>query len=582
MPGILSMSKQHGLGGRLAICAAVAAGASIYFSAAAFAALPPGVVPLPFNDGKSVGTASLRLSSDDSITVGVSRYVPSGTGAQQGGWLVGRFDANGQPNKNFSFDGFDEQMLGPLSGIGDAAVDSNGKVVSGGALLEGLQVSGRVQRYKNDGAIDNTFAGNSIRMLNRGAAIWVNKVLPQSDGKLLVVAGSSAGFGTADFELVVYRLNTDGTLDTTFSGDGLATVSLGTGSTIIDAQQQKDGKLLVLTSRKVSPASAQQPAYRAVAARFTTAGQLDTAFGTRGFAVPTTDAYSEVPGDLTVASDGSIFVASISKRTSDLKTSANELLVAKLKTNGVADSSFGSTSGVKVVATEAAGNVPTSGADVAVLTDGKVVASYNQSRTVGGKSQTDATLVGLTPAGTVDSSFATAGKLLLDLNGEDNQLQQMQTDSKGRAVILTGYRSGANQPLRAALLRVTTTGFDSSFGSGASVVVDKTAPQLTKVKLAKKTLYKRNGLRRTVLTANVDEKSKVMAKISRRNGNKSYTVIRTAVFYGGPGTVSRRVSAVGLKPGVYKVTVRAKDSAGNLSKSRSIWFRVKQQPFVAG
>src|SRR5689334_1125037 len=48
----------------------------------------------------------------------------------------------------------------------------------------------------------------------------------QSDGKIVV--GGSAGSGTgANFAVV--RLNTNGTLDTTFNGSGASTVAVGSG-----------------------------------------------------------------------------------------------------------------------------------------------------------------------------------------------------------------------------------------------------------------------------------------------------------------------------------------------------------------
>ena len=45
------------------------------------------------------------------------------------------------------------------------------------------------------------------------------KVVQQSDGKLLV-AGSAETNSAFGYEMAVVRFNTDGTLDTTFDGDG--------------------------------------------------------------------------------------------------------------------------------------------------------------------------------------------------------------------------------------------------------------------------------------------------------------------------------------------------------------------------
>jgi uncharacterized delta-60 repeat protein len=99
-------------------------------------------------------------------------------------------------------------------------------------------------RYNADGSLDTSFDGDGIVTTAIGAANdYAQSVIQQADGKL-VVAGSSHNGSDSDVALV--RYNADGSLDTGFDGDGKVTTAIGgsydAGNSVI---QQADGKLVV-------------------------------------------------------------------------------------------------------------------------------------------------------------------------------------------------------------------------------------------------------------------------------------------------------------------------------------------------
>ena len=74
--------------------------------------------------------------------------------------------------------------------------------------------------------------------------VTLSDVLIQNDGKLLLPVGIWDG---SAYDFGLYRLTADGSLDTTFSEDGLFSASLNSGSDFAAAAVlQDDGKIVVV------------------------------------------------------------------------------------------------------------------------------------------------------------------------------------------------------------------------------------------------------------------------------------------------------------------------------------------------
>src|SRR5204862_7791073 len=105
----------------------------------------------------------------------------------------------------------------------------------------------------------------------------------QSDGRIIVAGGAVTATGGGD--VVVLRYNSNGTLDTTFGGDGIVTtaVSEGLGSDLaLSVALQPDGRIVVGGS-SFGPNTGTD----FTLVRYNTDGSLDTTLG--GFGNPTVE-----------------------------------------------------------------------------------------------------------------------------------------------------------------------------------------------------------------------------------------------------------------------------------------------------
>lgn len=184
--------------------------------------------------------------------------------------------------------------------IYSGAIQPDGKIVIGGAFttLRGVTRNG-VGRLNPDGSLDTTFnnASQGTVGVSRGSSATVYSVEIQPDGKILLGGNFTTARGVTQNGLA--RLNTDGTLDTTFNtgaNPGTNTGSLGAAEINV-FKVLSDGKIL---------AGGQFTTMRGVTqnriAKLNTDGSLDTTFNTG--ANPGSTSGSIV--DMVVQDDGKI------------------------------------------------------------------------------------------------------------------------------------------------------------------------------------------------------------------------------------------------------------------------------------
>ena len=132
------------------------------------------------------------------------------------------------------------------------------------------------------GAIDTCFGTNGTVTTDITADRDYSRALAlQSDGKIVVagISGYSATAANADFTVV--RYNTDGSLDTTFDGDGIVITDIGPGTNDDDYCRgmaiQPDGKIIIGGRSFLSTTT-----YGLVAVRYNSDGSLDTTFDSDG------------------------------------------------------------------------------------------------------------------------------------------------------------------------------------------------------------------------------------------------------------------------------------------------------------
>ena len=257
------------------------------------------------------------------------------------------------------------KVITDFSGSNDeataVALQPDGKiVVVGGSSISEIGGLFALARYLPNGTLDTTFGGDGRVTTDVGGGI-AHAVALQPDGKI-VVAGSSTGplTGLTDFALARYLPS--GTLDTTFGGTGLVTTDFGGFDDIaIAVMLQPDGKIVVVGRATSNPATGHTDF---ALARYLPNGTLDTTFGDNG---RVTTAFEDHSTAVAVALqlDGKIVAIG---EANNLSTGNRDFALARYHPNGTLDTTF---DGDGRVTTEFERDAPA--ADLALQPDGKIV-----------------------------------------------------------------------------------------------------------------------------------------------------------------------------------------------------------------
>lgn len=263
----------------------------------------------------------------------------------------------------------------------------------------------------NDGSIDLTFDANGGKKFYSNGTYYdsmdPDTLITQSDGKIIL---GGKNFIAGNYDIVLFRINTDGSLDTTFDTDGMWTYSTIGDDRVYDIKQQSDGKLLI--------AGQTSGSYGVI--RLNTDGSLDTSFDSDG--VASSPIANKAEG-IDIQSDGKILVTGY-------KTNANQdIFVARLNTNGSLDTSF-DTNGYLYVDFGVGDDY---GREIKQLSDGKMMVMG--ITTMGTQ---DIALVRLNSDGSLDNTFGTSGKTNIDFGGSVEDSQSMHVYSDGR-ILISGW-----------------------------------------------------------------------------------------------------------------------------------------------
>jgi uncharacterized delta-60 repeat protein len=254
-----------------------------------------GIAALDLPGTAGVGFRAVALQADGKIVA---------TGHTNAGspGLVARFNADGSLDATFGTAGVALTSLHTYA----IAVQTDGKVVVGGGFDDGLgTVSFGAARFHANGTPDHTFDGDGVAITTTGpAGAAALDMLVQPDGKILLGGYSRQG-GSEGFALV--RYNPNGSPDRTFGGDGLVTTPSGIGQNF----EGINGLALTPDGKIVAAGATVDQNFNVVLAllRYRANGSLDTTFGGDGkifTAIPNASVFA--CEDVALQADGKIVV----------------------------------------------------------------------------------------------------------------------------------------------------------------------------------------------------------------------------------------------------------------------------------
>ena len=338
----------------------------------------------------------------------------------------------------------------------DIAVQEDGKILLVGTSDIGTNENPlsvlTLVRYNTDGALDNSFSGDGIATFDLGGGVWGRSVAILPDGKVLA-AGTHGGATTQDFLIV--KFNSDGTVDMTFGTNGRVETDFASSNDICKKIHiTPDGKI-VLTGLVVSTAGDRDFG----AARYNADGTLDVTFGGDG----------KVTFDLVndddrfyhsaLQSDGKLILFGEVEVVND-----HDFAILRCNVDGSLDNSFG-TNGIVITDF---GTTRDFGYSVLLQPDGKII----------GSGQTDlfsASKLGMVrynTDGTLDNTFGTGGTVSITIVGgvyERSGHAIVQSDGK---IVITGTLINADGG-DIILVRLSADGvLDNAFGNNGIVTTD--------------------------------------------------------------------------------------------------------------
>lgn len=274
--------------------------------------------------------------------------------------------------------------VGTFSGADAVSIDGSARiVVASGTNVQGPDSDFFAERYTPQGNADIGFGLAGLRVIDTPGEDSVHAALALPKGKVLLA-------GPAGSDSKVVRLRPNGALDTSFSGDGVATVD-GVES-IEDIARQRDGKIVVVGSAGTAM----------VVARLRANGSLDTGFANGGKRVVAIDALSIAAG-VAVRPNGRI--VAVGRAAPDPFTVNQRPAVVQLRPNGKFDKSFAGNGRKRV-------KVPGGAGLEDVVIRGKRIVGAGTGYP-GGTARP--LLVALRPNGRLDRNFAGKGKRVYNL-----------------------------------------------------------------------------------------------------------------------------------------------------------------------
>lgn len=303
------------------------------------------------------------------------------------------------------------------------------------------------------GDLDPSFSGDgwTLTPVTPGQNDAANAVAVAPDGKLVVVGGPRIDFKVA-------RYNTNGTLDTTFSGDGIVVTNMSSGNNTTNDEAravavQSDSKVIAAGIAWTGNNSSARN--KMTMARYNANGTLDTTFN-GGAKKGSGKIYTSVPGfehawinDIALQPDGKIIAVGAGQNVPSPQTS--RVVVARYLANGALDNTFDGDGLMLIDPTPGQTCGAHNGLNVALQPDGKIVVS--------GSSCFQFMALRVNPNGGLDTSFDGDGLVvgLADLPWSE----ELALQSDGKILV-----SGEHQHV----VRLNANGsLDNGFGAAGIV-----------------------------------------------------------------------------------------------------------------
>lgn len=332
--------------------------------------------------------------------------------------LVWRFLPDGTPDNTFGASGVLTLYSGTENNFGwFAFAQPDSTAIIGASIFDGIKYQPGLYHVLTDGTVDINFGNNGTggRTFDLGKSIQLTAVL-QSDGNLLFCG---TDFENGNKKVAVSRIHSSGVIDSSFGSNG--TIALWTIDSVYSYCVMED--MLALNDGKIFCAGTVTN--EMVFFRLNSDGTLDSSYGSGGYYVPnqrveTIGFYYNTPA-IMMSSDGISTYAVEEVHTyllgdEDLvnKNIPNSVILHKLNASGLPDTSFGS-GGSRELVFHDWQTAYYGWSDLKLMSDGKLLFAGDK---LDQNNYNETFIARLKADGTLDSTFAIDGEYHFVLTNE--------------------------------------------------------------------------------------------------------------------------------------------------------------------
>jgi len=252
-------------------------------------------------DGWDDFAAGITLQPDGKILL---------AGTSRGDFVLVRYNPDGSLDATFDGDGWVRtDFLGNVDEAKAVAIQSDGRIIVAGYAMNGAQYDFALVRYLENGTLDSSFDDDGkVTTDLTGDQDQIKALAIQPDGKIIVAGPAKHSGYFHDF--AVARYNSNGTLDASFGANGWVFTHFGGAHDFAYAVAlQTDGKIVVAGAAEIFVEYLADYRYAFAAARYTSNGSLDTTFDGDGKVITDFGQGDDYGYAVALQPDGKVIVA---------------------------------------------------------------------------------------------------------------------------------------------------------------------------------------------------------------------------------------------------------------------------------
>lgn len=273
-----------------------------------------GIVNMPYD--------TFKYHSEE-IFYGVAQQTDGKIIAAGSDFTVIRYHINGMVDSTFAINGKLRKVFGTMSESANTAIiQPDGKILVSGTVWVNGNANFAIIRLRPDGSLDSTFSQDGRNIIDISGQDACGGMSLQPDGKIIL-----CGSIKSSDSVIILRLNSDGTLDSTFNNHKVFFIYGASNSWTMGLNAvtiKPDGKILACGN--LNPVSREFSLIQLLPN-----GELDSTFGNHGIV---TTANTGVANNIALQTDGKIIIGGIG-----IATGGGYII--RYMPNGIIDSSFG-------------------------------------------------------------------------------------------------------------------------------------------------------------------------------------------------------------------------------------------------